>query len=147
MEEIKFRGMTLNGQWVYGYLMKVPKNLLMSAGTIEKGVYISNEWGCAYAYKIRPETVGQFTGRYDSCTLGDIYEGDIVLKEVGVNYHSQYYPSFKDGTQRVTRVLVEYSPIYAGYPMLSEPADCNFEVTFLVIGNIHENPELLKEVE
>lgn len=71
---IKFRGKTIGGDWVYGNLSVLNKRL----GPIDPGCYISNEAGSPFAYQVRPETVGQFTGIQDK-TGQRIYGGDLIL--------------------------------------------------------------------
>ena len=118
MREILFRGKrTNNGEWVEGDLIRLPNGISILAN--------------GYAHVI-PETVGQYTGLTDK-NGKKIFEGDIVkhdfgADQIGVQYavikYNSYYASF----------LVE--PLYDW--MFCEKNDCE------VIGNIHDNPELLK---
>lgn len=73
MRTIKFRGMSINGEWHYGNLSIVNKKIDM----VDKGCYISNSVGMPFAYQVRCETIGEFTGLLDKNNK-EIFEGDII---------------------------------------------------------------------
>ena len=135
MREILFRGKRIdNGEWVYGNL---------SYGTIEiksikDSYYISdfdvNPWDKKF-YSIIPESVGQYTGLTDK-NGKKIFEGDIVKTSHG---GSTYYAKIEwdDGSFWVTNHDIQM-PSY-----ISEVSKTYLEV----IGNIHDNPELLEVTE
>jgi len=139
MREIKFRGKRLdNGEWVYGYYVYY--------GFIDNQKhYIVPDYASAlYVFEVYPSTVGQFTGLKDK-NGKEIYEGDIVeLTNTykGMNTKSIVEIDFIDFTF-AGKWAEEYSPL--GY-MYNPLGSYNFPiVTIEVIGNIHDNPELLNE--
>lgn len=121
MREILFRGKCVDdGKWVYGhYVYQYGANIIY----LPDGV---DEYGGFDYYHINPETVGQYTGLTDKNNK-KIFEGDIV------NFSNiLYYIVFADGCFRICR-NGQYS-----YTLH------NLHSAFEVIGNIHDNPELLK---
>ena len=132
MTEIVFRGMTVNGKFVEGSL-SILKNDLHYSAKIDKGCYISNSCGAPFAYQVRPDTVGQFTGLTDK-NGKRVFEGDIML--------------LGDGTKRKT--VIEYDSLRAQFvARLFDKNSIRMAVSFWsageVIGNIHDNHNLLEE--
>jgi uncharacterized phage protein (TIGR01671 family) len=137
MREIKFRGKAecgikelekqgfehVNG-WIYGTYLD---------GYIVNGVvestdeYIALEEWCP----VKIETVGQYTGLEDK-NGKEIYEGDIIQDERGKKY------------------LIKWGINSNGFIAKTNEAHCNvyssYHLSFKtqVIGNIHDNPELLE---
>ena len=120
---IKFRGLRKNynpeykqGKWEYG-------NLLNECSIGEVGAYLDS-----YEYaEVIPDSVGQFTGVTDK-NGKEIYEGDIV----------------KDTEGRIEQV--KYEPEYGAIFMPFDNSEwCFTDGEYCeVIGNIYENPDLLK---
>lgn len=125
MREIKFRAKALaNGHWVYGNLVIRDKDCISIRNSK------SEPW-------VDPNTIGQFTGLYD-CKGTEIYEGDILI------YGGQikHVVEFKHGMFGYT-LLDGWFVGYGGNSNFSfNPLDKSKEHE--VIGNIHDNSELLK---
>ena len=126
MREIKFRGKRLdNGKWLYGSL------LVSHFKDDKKERYFITQFSGNYTFEheVDPATVGQFTGLKDKSGR-EIYEEDILLDESGV-YAVVCYSM---GT-----FCVDFGE---GFD-LQYFTDGIHEICD-VVGNIHDNPELLK---
>ncbi|MGN0605913.1 MAG: YopX family protein [Oscillospiraceae bacterium] len=123
MREILFRGKRKsNGKWIEGYVFK-------------QFVSIKDEYYIRYGdtdYLVIPETVGQYTGLTDK-NRNKIFEGDIVELHFsgarGVVIFDKYCFIIEvhafGGMER--NIIGEYD-----------------KDVLEVIGNVHDNPELLK---
>lgn len=132
MREILFRGKrTYNGEWVDGCLYR---NIYGEYQIREHKVY--DEEAYIDDYNINLETIGQYTGMKD---IKDkkIFEGDIVkFKRVNA---LGYTISRVGEVQYYDELPIFY--IYANTGDAWDWVDCE-EIE--VIGNIHDNPELME---
>jgi len=71
MRGLEFRGKTFEDEWVTGHLTV----LSVKYQNIEAGTYISNTAGKPFAYKVQPETVGQYIGVNDKHNT-KVFDGD-----------------------------------------------------------------------
>lgn len=133
--EILFRGKRSNGQWVYGSLV-VSENI-NPAIYYEVGNGLAKRLDWCY---VSPDTVGQYTGLKDK-NGNKIFEGDIVK---GVSHKfdsciSELIPFDVIG-------VVGYHKEYQTLEVRTRQASLHIEVAIKgdVIGNIHDNPELMK---
>lgn len=133
MREILFRGKDIKEHWHIGLLAH-----------IGNAWYISNSAGIPTAYEVIPSTIGEYTGLKDK-NGKKIFEGDIVTYEDAVadfeGYHDDVFLncgevgiSAWDGIYFTNRQTVDMSDLYESKTMV----DCE------IIGNIHDNPELLE---
>ncbi|MCM1503381.1 MAG: YopX family protein [Bacteroidales bacterium] len=123
--DIKFRGKRLdNGEWILGYLFQDDDDHfpeIHACGTLDN-------WE-----QVREATVGQYTGRTDKNGI-EIYEDDIILQQGNSGRRVPMLVRFEDGAFVVGRHKGASTP---DRPM---PIQKRCEV----IGNIHDNPEILK---
>lgn len=132
MRDILFRGKTEADKWVYGYLFVLGKGSEYEEtyilGDLDHRDSIYDAW--KNAEKVIPETVGQFTGRFDQINFRRIFEGDVVKALM----------DFGPAGLNEVRVVVDFAYSPGGYQWNY------FEMsTMEVIGNIHDNPDILRE--
>ena len=135
MREIKFRGKRAdNGEWVYGDLMQFYNN-----GHRMNSVTICS----TQVDEVLTNTVGQFTGLHDK-NGQEIYEGDIVkwtITQMRVTEDGGYEEYDSDEIDVIewcndALYVGEYCAVGFSYES---------EDYAEVLGNIHDNPELLNE--
>lgn len=127
MREILFRGKVVNGQWVFGCLSILKKDLGRGSGfNAPAGYYISNEAGMPFAFQVRPETVGQYIGQMDKYGR-KIFEGDLVKTCPSTITAKEGFPS------KVFEVRLGFEMRGFGYRGTN-----NF---YKLVGNIHDKEE------
>ena len=135
MRQIKFRGQrTDTKEWVYGYYLKA------TASQLGEDIPLASARIChciiqdGIKFYVIPESVGQFTGLLDKQGK-EIYEGDIVTF---------------DRNDRLSFIL--WSQSWCGFAMYEHQDKLGMKLNmfvnmdkFEIIGNIHENKELMEE--
>ena len=136
MREILFRGKRINNsEWVYGFLYETEKSSSYNAES-----YILEKERLTINYKcvegitthipfvqVTPDTVGQYTSLDKNGKK--IFEGDIVKNPINDGI---FVVKYKNSLACFLGISIHGNPstgLYSG---------------FEVIGNIHDNPELLK---
>ena len=148
MREILFRGKRLdNGKWAEGFIVASREN------TYPNGFEMITVDGINYdeldsyipdfiSYAVNPSTVGQYTGLKDK-NGKRIWEGDIVAQN-WYDYDEPRDDSF--GNVEFCEYDCSFSVMDVnkdGFMPLGRCGSYHWEVE--VIGNIHDNPELLEK--
>jgi hypothetical protein len=125
MRKIKFRGRRKNSdEWVYGAFLAIPK--------LCSYIYDVQPDGQATRYLVDEDTVGMYTGHSD--VMGtDMYEGDIVIGY----FEEDEWPA-----------VVEWDEVSARFVLSGQnsviPFDEMGDLEVTIIGNVHDNPEMLE---
>lgn len=141
MREILFRGKRINnGEWVEGGLIPLDVESgyvfiakpYLSASTLPVYEIVKH-----YTHLVDPETVGQYTGL--NVRGEKLFEGDIVKITDRYDNSVIYVVEFYMGGFSLKQKGVDYWAHFNDFHLR------NYE--FEILGNIHDNPELLKEGE
>lgn len=127
MREILFRGKrTDNGEWVQGYPCRY--------GWIgkEKDYIIPDYASALYTAEVDPETIGQYTGLTDM-NGNKIFDGDIVWSDYE---EERGVVQWDDDT---AKFIITFSTFTVDFDSICGGA-------FEIIGNIYDNPELMRGV-
>ena len=133
MRDIIFRGMNENKQMIEGYFFQIWEECFILWGTTN---------GVPNMTKVDPATVGQFTGLCDKNGV-KIFEGDVVTYPDGDGGYEYCDETINSGVvtwgdeSALFYITNNYS---AEFPDMWDRVD-----EMEVIGNIHDNEELLKE--
>lgn len=122
MRAIKFRGKSiLTYEWFYG-------DLVHSADKKRTAILV-NDKDSYDECEVVPETIGQFTSLYD-CDGKEIFEGDIL--------------DFNGLKVEVRFVRGVFALLVNGNLDDELCVDCRTDLFAKVIGNVYENPDILK---
>ena len=148
MREILFRGKrTDNGEWVEGYYYKAK----YCRTDDELCDYITVPHPKEYNepsshYIVNPETVGQYTGLKDKNGT-KIFEGDIVKYKDACKFGDDDEMEEAEEQYLCTNVVEFENGRFFPLPKRYDCEDYFFSYgsyDFEVIGNVHDNPELLR---
>lgn len=129
-DRYSFRARAKAGEWFYGDLLRDRKGVPFQIQ------YLGMFWGepVAKQANIIPETVGQCTGLYDK-NGKLIYEGDILSRS-GKNYKKKYVVCWAEYYWTLRCESISES-------LLMNIGGINGQE---IIGNIHDNPELVGDL-
>lgn len=147
MREILFRGKRCdNGEWVQGYYIKaehhwhkhgIHKDWIICGASANGGWFALHN-----KYAVKAETVGQFIGLTDK-NGKKIWEGDIVAWNSGeMDIDGRYFDDeifFVKFSSRIFGFAKNYGAKYSEETFEGETGR-----DLVVIGNLHDNPELLE---
>lgn len=143
MRTIKFRGRSKQtGKWLYGDLLWIGKDVFIVPYDGDWFDFTSFDNAFRLPpdeYAVIPETIGQFTGLKDK-NGKEIYERDI-LRVISLNTDTL-------GESKIVQVMYDkyYAAftVYIGEGRSWSLGSTGYECEIEVIGNVHDNPELLK---
>ena len=136
IREVIFRGKrTDNGEWIEGNLKQAFRgNQLSSCGIMKTPT--------AYCWRVDPETVGQFTGLTDK-NGKRIFEGDILKSTIKIIDCDDEGFSISPYDREDIGIVEWRKPGFMIAHKSGTWARNFYGCENYVIGNIHDNPELL----
>lgn len=158
-----------NGEWVEGCLLQICGGTVIYHGSKTESDLGGNERECIMLYDsevsvVYPETVGQFTGLYDTTKWAEANEFEKkyayeLAKKNGTNAETEwrgirifewdivkYYQPY---AKRTDIHIVKYDTMFASFCLFEKDNKWAKESDWMkiqdvkVIGNIHDNPDLI----
>jgi len=169
IENIKFRGLTKQGEWKYGSLVVTDKFVRQMKAQHSKAWIVESAFGnggwfnVIRKFPVQEKTVGQSMGLHGVNSV-EIFEGDIVIpggrcghfvsqpycgerrvftgekcfiEKNETGFVLKHGSSFSDRRQSPSEIVKGWKSVQC-YDIW------NLQSSLEVIGNIHQNPELLK---
>lgn len=134
MRTIKYRGKTKDGEWIYGYyLPSIYEDVDIITVLEDFNLNQKN-------YAVLKDTVGQFTGLFDK-NGKEIYEGDIVKF---TKWNGELATGLVKWADCNPCMCIEFKTEYKQKDWEFDFIKCG-TMKIEVIGNIHDNPELIKD--
>lgn len=146
--EIKFRGkMIPENEWIFGTILRIPAPPVCFGKSETDKYYIQfpdprymPDWNMSYKMvqgEVNPNTIGQYAG-IDDKNGKEIYEGDMVSFNL------------KTDAKGCPNIIgyIEYQTTFSSFRIMSILGSFALDYNIKeieVIGNIYDNPELLKE--
>ena len=132
MREIIFRGKTKgNGIWVCGDLRQYPS-----------GKIAIKDDRMLHMAEVIPATVGQYTGLTDK-NGKKIFEGDVLCVKHLCSDDEMHIVAFDDGAFGTRKII--FNGLSSGFVVAFADGEFGLLAEYTeVIGNIHDNPEMLK---
>jgi uncharacterized phage protein (TIGR01671 family) len=124
------------GKWIYGDIAHVQGEPCIQTDVSD------NEKRGTIGWNVDDSTIGQFTGVHDKNSK-EIYEGDIIRSYASNGEPLKHQIYYLDKEARFATKLIGYDELNEG-ELTQRWVD---EIGFEVIGNIFDNPELLKKGE
>ena len=139
MRDILFRGKTQQGEWVLGDLLTKVNELSKQPAIVDfNGLIIPK------SIKVIPETVGQYTGLQDKNGT-KIFEGDIVMAKYNTGVEliqDVVFDNCRFALHMDKCGCQSWNPMPTKTTRINDRLYCT-EIE--IIGNVFDNPELLKE--